>query len=144
MFHHSKKMRRLIAVFAVIGAAGIFAGCKHSPEERVDKISARVASHLDMNDAQKALLNDLTTEIKKDLREAKDDRQQKRKDFVSIILADDLDETKVKEMINDRQSKMDEKVQKYLPKIKALHKTLTADQKKQIVEFSEKMNRHWE
>lgn len=142
---HFRRGFRALGILLAIGGIGMMAsGCHRSPEEKMTAISETIAYKLDFNDQQKALLADIVGEMKKDFAEEKALRQSMKGDLKSMILADDIDKEKVKTLIKERQARMDSKVDKYLDKVAALHKTLTPEQKKEIVEKIEKMQRHWE
>lgn len=104
-------------------------------------ISEKIASKLDFNDQQKALLADITNELKKDFADEKALRNAKQEEFKSMLLADELDRAKIKNLIKERQARIDSKVDKYLDKVAALHKTLTPEQKKEILEKVEKFHK---
>lgn len=139
---YRRKWPRVLGILLAIGGVGmIAAGCHRSPEERMTAISEKIADKLDFNDQQKALLNDITSELKKDFADEKSLRDAKKEEFKSMLLADDLDKAKIKNLIKERQARMDSKIDKYLDKVAALHKTLTPEQKKEILEKVEKFHK---
>ena len=90
------------------------------------------------------VVKSITDEIKKDFSEEKKNRLAVREEIKKQILAPDLDQEKVKTLIKERQLRMNSKVDKYVEKVAALHKTLTTEQKKEILETMDKMSRHFE
>ena len=143
-YHAKRKWPRALGILFAIGAVGTLAGCHKNPEERISAISEKIADKLDFNEQQKVLLNDITSEIKKDFAEEKNRRQSMKDDFKNMILADDLDKAKIKEIINARHARMEEKTDKYLDKVAALHKSLTPEQKKDLIDKVEKFHKKWE
>ncbi|HEY1080045.1 MAG TPA: Spy/CpxP family protein refolding chaperone [Bdellovibrio sp.] len=143
-YHAKRKWPRALGILFAIGAVGTLAGCHKNPEERIAAISEKIADKLDFNEQQKVLLNDITAEIKKDFAEEKSRRQSMKDDFKNMILADDLDKAKVKELLNARHQRMEEKTDKYLDKVAALHKTLTPEQKKELIDKVEKFQKKWD
>jgi Spy/CpxP family protein refolding chaperone len=142
---HFRRGFKALGILLAIGGIGVMAaGCHRSPEEKMTAISEKIADKLDFNDQQKALLADIIGEMKKDFAEEKALRQSMKGDFKTMILSDDLDKSKIKSLIKERQARMDSKVDKYLDKVAALHKTLTPEQKKEIIDKIEKVHRHWE
>lgn len=145
MRHHNKrKWPRVLGVLFAIGSVGFLSGCHKTPEEKITAISEKIADKLDFNTQQKALLSDITSELKKDFAEEKALRKSMKDDFKNMILADDLDKAKIKEHIKDRQARMNSKVDKYLDKVAALHKSLTPEQKKELIDKIEKFQHRWE
>lgn len=120
-------------------------GCHHrSPEEKIEYISSKIASKLDFNEQQKGILKEITEEFKKDFAEEKLLRKSKLADMQALLLSDTLDTIKVKALIKERQARMDQKVDKYIDKVASLHKTLTAEQKKEIIEKVQHFQDHFE
>lgn len=139
---YRRKWPRVLGVLLAAGGIGmIAAGCNRTPEEKMTMISEKIASKLDFNDQQKALLADITNELKKDFADEKALRNAKQEEFKSMLLADELDRAKIKNLIKERQARIDSKVDKYLDKVAALHKTLTPEQKKEILEKVEKFHK---
>lgn len=143
--HHAhRRWPRILGVLLAAGGIGFLSGCHKTPEERMTAISEKIADKLDFNEQQKALLADITNEIKKDFAEEKSVRKSMKDDVKSMILADDLDKAKIKEVIKARQARMDSKIDKYLDKVAALHKSLTPEQKKEMIDKIEKFQHRWE
>lgn len=139
---HRRKWPRILGFLFAIGSIGVLAtGCNRSPEEKMTAISEKIADKLDFNDQQKVLLGDITNELKKDFAEEKSLRLAKKEEFKNMLLADDLDKARIKGLIKERQARMDSKIDKYLDKVAALHKTLTPEQKKEILEKAEKFHK---
>jgi len=136
---------RALGILLTLGGIGLMAsGCYRSPEERMTAISEKIADKLDFNDQQKAMLNDIVAEMKKDFAEEKAVRQSMKGEFKNMLLSDELDKAKIKGLIKERQARMEPKFDKYIDKIAALHKTLTPEQKKEMIEKIEKFQSHWE
>ena len=143
--HHTHKPRKVFAMLlAMIGLGGLAACHRHSAEERISKVSEKIASKLDFDENQKVLLAQITNEIKTDFAEEKVKRQAAKPEFEQLLLAETLDKDKVKKMIKERHERMNTKIDKYLDKVAALHKTLTPKQKNEIIEKMNKFSEHWE
>ncbi|WII70847.1 Spy/CpxP family protein refolding chaperone [Bdellovibrio sp. 22V] len=142
--HHHRKWPKVLGILLAIGSVGFLSGCHKSPEERISAISEKIADKLDFNEQQKALLGDITSEMKKDFAEEKNVRKGMKDTVKGLILADDLDKSRIKELIKARQARFDAKVDKYLDKVAALHKTLTPEQKKEMIDKIEKFHARWE
>lgn len=139
MFGRRFKKRRMIGIaIALIGMGALTACHSNSPEARVDHVASKVASKLDFTPQQKVLLDDIASEIKKDIQSEKDVRLSMRNEFRSWISASELDKTKVKETIKSKMDRMESRVDKYLDKVAALHKTLNAEQKEELLGFLDK------
>lgn len=129
-----RRTRRIAALFAVmLGGLGLTACKSHSPEARVDKISEKIASKLDFSNQQKDLLKEITSEIKADIATEKSYKLSMKDEIQKMILAPELDQEKVRSLIKARQERMNSKVDKYLQKVAALHRTLSAEQRNEII-----------
>jgi len=136
-------MKMLILAVSLGSVAGL-SGCRHgrSPEERVQYMAEKLSDKLDFNAEQKALLAEITKELQADWAQEKQRRDAVRAEAEKMILSDSLDTARVKELIKERQSRMDSKIDKYLEKVAALHKTMNPEQKKELVELINKFHRH--
>ncbi|MBX9768343.1 MAG: Spy/CpxP family protein refolding chaperone [Bdellovibrionales bacterium] len=142
MWYKRRGLKVAAMAVALIGAGSLVA-CHRSPEDRVEHISKRIASKLDFNDQQKALLSDITNEIKNDLREMKTYRESRFNEVEELLNATTLDKARIKARIKEQQEFREAKVDKYLDKVAALHATLSAEQKKEMLEKIQKLKAHW-
>ena len=133
---------KFAALVAVLAGSGVMMGCHKSPEERVEKISSRIASKLDFNEQQKALLKEITDELKQDVTQNQQLRRSRFSEIESIVMSTDIDQTKIKEFAKGHQNHMEAMTDKYIPKIAALHKTLSPEQKTKIVEKMQYFQQH--
>ncbi|KYG68339.1 hypothetical protein AZI87_03540 [Bdellovibrio bacteriovorus] len=139
-----RKWPRVLGVVLAVAGVGLMTGCHRSPEERINAVSEKIADKFDFNEQQKALLNDIAADVKKDFAEEKAVRQSLYGDFKTMLLSEELDKAKIKEVIKQRQARMDARTDKYIDKVSALHKSLTPEQKKELVEKIEKFHKKWE
>lgn len=143
MFGRRFKKKRMIGIaIALIGMGALTACHSHSPEARIDHVASRVASKLDFTAEQKVLLDDIANEIKKDMQSEKDVRLSMKTEFKSWIASSELDKSKVKETIKSKMDRMESRVDKYLDKVAALHKTLNPQQKEELLAFLDKFGPH--
>lgn len=139
MFHRIHRKKRFFAVALALISIGALSAC-HSkgPEARIDHVASKIASKLDFTNEQKNLLQDITAELKKDMQSEKEARLSMKSEFRSWISSNDLDKAKVKETIKAKMDRMEGRVDKYLDKVAALHKTLNAEQKEELIAFLDK------
>lgn len=139
MFGRGFKKRRMLGIaIALIGVGALSACHSRSPEARIDHVASKVANKLDFTAEQKVLLDDIAVEIKKDFQSEKEVRLSMRNEFKSWISSAELDKAKVKETIKSKMDRMEGRVDKYLDKVAALHKTLNAEQKEELLAFLDK------
>ncbi len=142
----SQRTVKAVAVVFAIGALGAASGgCRgRSPEARVDHIADKIASKLDFTNEQKALLTKITDDLKKDFADERARKKALLPEMEQMLLADSLDQKRVKELIKARHDRMNSKVDGYLAKVADLHKALKPEQKKELVEYLQKFQRHWD
>ncbi|MEN0060118.1 MAG: Spy/CpxP family protein refolding chaperone [Bdellovibrio sp.] len=139
-----RKWSKALGILCAAAGIGAMTACHRSPEERIAAMTEKIADKLDFNEQQKALLNDIANEMKKDFAAEKETRLSMKNEFKSMILADELNKARIKEVIKERQDRMNTKVDKYVDKVAALHKTLTPEQKKELIDKIEKIQKRWE
>lgn len=143
MFGRAHRRKRMLGIaVALIGMGALTACHSRSPESRVDHVASKVASKLDFTSEQKALLDDIAAEIKKDMQAEKEVRLSMKSEFKSWINSSELDKAKVKETIKSKVDRFENRVDKYLDKVAALHKTLNPEQKAELLAFLDKFGRH--
>lgn len=139
MFHRIHRKKRFFAIAMALISIGALSACHgKGPEARIDHVASKVASKLDFTNDQKNLLQDITAELKKDMQSEKEVRLSMKSEFRSWISSNDLDKAKVKETIKTKMDRMEGRVDKYLDKVAALHKTLNAEQKEELIAFLDK------
>lgn len=138
MFHRNHKLKKFALAIAIASIGGALTACHRSPEKRIDHMSAKIASKLDFSDEQKRLLNELTEDIKIEFKQMKAEHKSKLSDIKAMIKSNDLDQAKVKSMMEERHKKMNLLLDQYLVKVASLHKTLTNQQKQELIEILEK------
>jgi replication-associated recombination protein RarA len=139
MFGRSYRKRKMIGIaIALIGLGALSACHSRTPEARVDHVASKVANKLDLNAQQKVLLDDIANEIKKDMQAEKDIRLSMHSELKAMIASEELDKTKVKSAIKAKMERIDGKVDKYLDKVAALHKSLNAEQRQELLALVEK------
>lgn len=141
----NSKVKKIFVTIAMITSIGALSACRgHSPEKRIDRMAEKFSNKLDLNSSQKDIVKSITDEMKKDFAEEKINRLAAKEEIKKLVLSTELDQDKVKSLIKQRQERMNVKVDKYVEKIALLHKTLTADQKKEILETMDKFTRGFE
>lgn len=132
-----------VLFMALISSSVFAAGCKnHNPEARIEKMSKRIANKLDFNDQQKALLDQMTAELKKDFAAEVPFRQTLQDELKKQVNQPELDQAKLVQLIRERQARMDAKLEKYVAKIAEIHKTLNPEQKAEVLEKLDKFSRY--
>ncbi len=143
-FSKQTRLRKTTALVAVLVAGGLLTSCNRSPEEKIEKFSDKISSYLDFTENQDRILKEIASEAKKDYAAEREFRETIASEMEALLMAENLDTSRVKQIIEERSTRMNQKVDKYLTKVAALHKTLTPEQKKEILEKFKKLQKHME
>jgi Spy/CpxP family protein refolding chaperone len=135
---------------AAIGALGLTGcgrqGCRphgHDPAQRAEWVAKKIASELDLNDAQKAKLDIVKQEILAHLEKGKHEREEASRTISAQIRSKQLDTEKLQALMERRHKHMEEISPSVLAKIADFHASLTDEQKEKAAQKFEKFHRHW-
>lgn len=142
----SLALRSALLVFgfaAVVTAAGCGGHCR-SEQGKADWVTNRIANKLDLNDAQKAKLEELKVEI---LTLRSDLRKGRNEDFANLMsqaTAPELDQAKLQALFDTRKETLEKSAPTVIAKLAEFHKTLNPEQKEKLVEIMKKFQKHHE
>ncbi len=128
------KKLMIFVILSVFGALA-FAGCRHhSPEQRAEWITKRIASELNLDEAQKAKLSEVAKAI---LEQRKSHKAQMDATFVTVtdeILKPELDRKVVEQVFEDHHKTMKQDLDIVFVKVQEFHRSLKPEQKSKAVE----------
>jgi periplasmic protein CpxP/Spy len=139
--------RKVFSIIAgVVAAVGIlFWGVSHaqrSPERRM----AWIAKRLNLNEQQKTKLQAVHEAMHQAREQFHKERAVLFDEIVAQIQSERLDETKVLQLLEQRQALMSQVAPQVVAKVAELHASLTPEQKAKAVEhlarFKERMGHH--
>jgi len=135
----------LAAFVAAVGMAGCGHRCrhKHDPAERAAWVTKKIASKLDLNDAQKAKLEIVKEEILAQREKARQEREEEFRTVITQVRSERLDTGKLKALITRRHQRMEEAAPSVLQKIADFHASLTEIQREKAAKEIEKMHGRW-
>ncbi|MGA7105200.1 MAG: Spy/CpxP family protein refolding chaperone [Candidatus Deferrimicrobiaceae bacterium] len=134
---------------AAVGAIGL-TGCGHrcwrhhghDPTERVEWATGKIASRLDLNDAQKAKLDIVKQEILAHREQGRQEREEAFRTILAQIRSKRLDSGKLLALMEQRHGRMEEIAPSVLRKVADFHASLTDEQKEKAAQELEKMRDH--
>jgi Spy/CpxP family protein refolding chaperone len=144
-------MRRLtkmaiVSVVLVIGA-GTLAACSHqprTPEERADWMVNKISDKLDLNDAQKAKLEVVKTEMMKLRTQFDGDKATRDKKMLEIVSKPKMDRDALLNMINARTEAVSSNAPQIVTALGDFYDSLNPDQQAKVrKEMKEKMEHRW-
>lgn len=139
----SKKiLRRAVIVIAALASVAAATNCrpwKHkSPEERAEWMAKRITKELDLNDAQKQVLNKIKDEIVAKHKAEKGNHELQFKEMTGLLRADTIDTTKLTALRKRHQAQRESMEALFVEKALELHKVLTPEQRNKAADLLEK------
>jgi len=129
----------------VLAGALVGAGCHrhHTPTERADWMTSKIAKHLDLDDQQKAKLMAVRDEMVAARAESQSEHKAMMEEAIAQVQSTRLDQAKLTQLMDRHQAEQKRVMQRVLPKIADWHATLRPEQKAEAVEHLRKlMDRH--
>jgi Spy/CpxP family protein refolding chaperone len=144
-----KKGITVALICAFISAALIFSGCRgHSPHGKAEFMVDYIAETLDLNDQQKAQLDDIKEEFLAKALEMHAKREAMHAELMAELRKAEIDQDRMKALISQKREQMAEMMDLAVVRLAEFHRTLTPDQKEKLVAklewFHEKHEHHWE
>jgi periplasmic protein CpxP/Spy len=131
-----KKYAAGICVPILLICVAFLGGChRPSPEGMVDRITEKLKSKLDLNVAQQEQLDGIKQEVTKKMADMKKNHASKKEEFLTMLQSDAIDQTRLKAMVNERKTKMDEFSSLMIDKLVKFHSTLSPEQKERLVKY---------
>ncbi len=133
---------RMLIVMASLASVAAVTNCrpwKHkSPEERAEWMAKRITKELDLNDAQKQVLNKIKDEIVARMKAEKSDRALQFKEMTGLLRADTIDKTKLAALRKSHEAQRESMEALFVEKALELHKVLTPEQRNKAADLIEK------
>lgn len=135
-----------VVLALAVAAALVFTGCYRTPEQRAEHIVKRIASELDLNDAQKAHLDRIKDEFLARRPEMAKQREETVKEANALMRSPEIDKAKLNDLTVKNQAQAGDMVGFISAKFAEIHDILTPEQREKLVshiEKHEKRGSHW-
>ena len=135
----------------VIGAVSVMgmtacAHKRHTPEEKAEWFVKRVASKLDLNELQKAKLDEAKAVFLRGASERQQQHQMMMDELITQIESEKLDNVKLTGLITGHVNERLQELPTVMEKLSEFHATLDADQKQKMIKklkkFKERGHHH--
>ena len=128
-----KRLYLSLIAFLLIGVAG-FAGCRrHSPHQKAEFMVDYVAESLDLNESQRAHLDQIKDELVEKGIQMRADKSAMYTELVAQLRSEEIDQDRLKAMVTDHKTKMEELIDLGIVRLAEFHKTLTPEQREKLV-----------
>ena len=137
-----------LIAFLLISIAG-FAGCRrHSPYQKAEFMVDYVSETLDLNESQKAHLDQIKDELLEKGIQMRADKGAMHAELAAQLRSEEIDQDRLKAMVTDHKNKMEELIDLGIVRLAEFHKTLTPEQREKLVakleSFKKWHGRGWE
>ena len=133
-------MKKLFGIIVIAASLIGLQSCqKSTPEEKANFAIKKATKKLDLNEVQVGKLEKVKVKALDIYQRNKGKKEEFRGKIKDLILAEKIDEGVVKELIQKRRETLDLITPEILPEVIDFHASLSAKQKKMVVEFLEKM-----
>ena len=144
-----KKKVTIVLICVFISAALLFTGCRsHSPEGKAEFMADYIAETLDLNDGQRAQLDEIKDEFLAKAKEMHAQKEAMHAELVAELRKEDINQENLKGLIAQKRAQMDEIINLAMIRLVEFHKTLSPEQREKLVAkleyFHEKHQHRWE
>ena len=130
-----------LAIFVgLLGTSACFR--HHTPAERADWVTGKIAKQLDLDDQQKAKLAAVKDEMLAARAESQKERRATIEEVIAQVKSDRLDEAKLAQLIEQHQAERTRMMQRVLPKVSEWHAGLRPDQKAEAAKLIQRWTDH--
>mgnify|MGYP003597251757 CR=1 FL=1 len=138
---------RILVVGAALMSVAAVTNCrpwKHkSPEERAEWMAKKISKELDLNDAQKQVLNKIKDEIVAKHKAEKSNRDLQFAELTKLIRSETIDNKKLTELRQRHRAERETMEAMFVEKALELHKVLTPEQRNKAADLLEKHMKHF-
>lgn len=145
-------MLRILTVISVVALLGvgsaIFAGCQHRDHQRgAEFMMDYMAEALDLNETQLAMANSYKDEIRAKVMAMHSEKRKMYDELKAQLGSETIDTVRVKALVAEHRSGMDQVIDLVVDRIAAFHATLSPEQRTKLVskleKFEKKHRREW-
>lgn len=140
----NKHFMRAAVGIAVLVSLLVTSACfrHHTPAERADWMTGKIAKQLNLDDQQKAKLAVVKDELLAARAEAQKERRGTMEEVIAQVKSDRLDEAKLAQLIEQHQAERTRMMQQVLPKVSEWHASLRPDQKAEAAKLIQRWTDH--
>jgi len=129
-----KKGLTILTICVFVSAALILTGCRaHSPHGKAEFMVDYIAETLDLNDQQRAQLDDIKAEFLAKAGELHANREAMRAELMAELRKEEIDQQRIKALISQKREQMAEMMDLAVVRLAEFHRTLSPDQKEKLV-----------
>ena len=138
-----KKGLYLAVVSILVSAVWIVLGCRYSLHgDRAEWMTEKIASKLELDEAQKVQLNGFKDELMDKKRQLRISRLTIEGELIAQLRNEKIDQEHLKEVITKEKTKLDEMIPIFVTQLAEFHDALTPEQRTKLIEMVERWDAH--
>lgn len=114
-----------------------------TPEKHAKRVVKMISWRLDLDDSQKAKLQDISRDALEKFREHRKSHKGDREVFKNLITKDNLTRDDLEPMVEKRKAAMEEMKPFIMDKVLEFHAMLKPEQKKKLAELVDRHHHRW-
>ena len=129
-----KKGLYILLIGMLISGVALFSGCRrHSHGHKAEFMVDYISETLDLNESQQAQLDQIKDELMEKAQQMHADKESMHGELVAQLRSEEIDQVRVKAVIAEHRSQMDEIVDLVVLRLAEFHRTLTPEQKEKLI-----------
>lgn len=138
-----KLKNKIFLGLLALGSVAFFANCRHhSIEDRSKWVTGKISDKLDLDKNQEAQLDKIRDEVVAKVKAQKPQRDQLAQEFQTLVKADKLDKTKLKDLQTKHDALHAEIENLVIDRMAELHASLKPEQREKAANAIQKLRDH--
>jgi len=127
----------------VLGITALTACNKHhhDPEDKVEWMVHKISKKLDLDDGQKAKLEDVKVELMMHHNQHKTEKAESMERLIRELKKPEIDQALLLDFVNQHTTRVEQAAPAVIEKLAIFHASLTAEQKQELVEKLQKFKK---
>jgi Spy/CpxP family protein refolding chaperone len=123
----------ILTALTLVFAAGLINGCRHERHPGAEFVVDYLAESLDANDAQRRHMEQIKSELLAKGKAMQAAHHAAADEFRTLLAADELDQERLKQIVAEHRSRIDELVVLAIGRLAEFHRTLSPEQKAKLI-----------
>ena len=129
-----KKGLYILMIGMLISGVALFSGCRrHSHGHKAEFMVDYISETLDLNESQQAQLDQIKDELMAKAQQMHADKESMHAELVAQLRSEEIDQMRVKAVVAEHRTQMDEIIDLIVDRLAEFHRTLTPAQKEKLI-----------
>jgi Spy/CpxP family protein refolding chaperone len=129
-----KKGLYILMIGMLISGVALFSGCRrHSHGHKAEFMVDYISETLDLNESQQTQLDQIKDELMAKAQQMHADKESMHAELVAQLRSEEIDQIRVKAVVAEHRTQMDEIIDLIVDRLAEFHRTLTPAQKEKLI-----------